>query len=223
MASLGTPFRAVIAFAAAALFLFALKASATESEEYILKPGDVISINVVEHGEFSGRHKIRPDGRINYPVIGELDVAGLTCAQLVKIMEGKLAPYVNNPVVSVSIEAYYANKIFIIGDVNRGGEFEIYEPVDLVKALAMAGGAKNAGALTAKIIRSDGTIVTVNLQDLWSGKLTKQETNKYLLYPGDTIFIPQTFILNWGLIAAVLATISISLQIVLYSIYIGHN
>ena len=104
-----------------------------------------------------------------------------------------------------------------------GGEFEIYEPVDLVKALAMAGGAKNAGALTAKIIRSDGTIVTVNLQDLWSGKLTKQETNKYLLYPGDTIFIPQTFILNWGLIAAVLATISISLQIVLYSIYIGHN
>jgi len=79
-------------------------------DEYILQPGDVISINVVEHPEFSGRNKIRPDGRINYPVIGELDVASLSCAQLVKIMEGKLSPYVNNPVVSVSIDAYYSNK-----------------------------------------------------------------------------------------------------------------
>ncbi len=87
----------------------------SHAEEYVLQAGDVISINVVEHPEFSGRHKIRPDGRINYPVIGEVDVATLTPAQLVKIMQGKLSSYVNNPVVSVSIEAYYANKIFIIG------------------------------------------------------------------------------------------------------------
>ena len=77
-----------------------------EAEEYILQPGDVISISVVDHPEFSGRHKIRPDGRVNYPVIGEIEVASLTCAQLVKIMQGKLSSYVNNPVVSISIEDY---------------------------------------------------------------------------------------------------------------------
>ncbi len=103
-----------------------------EAEEYVLQAGDVISINVVEHPEFSGRHKIRPDGRINYPVIGEVSVASLTCAQLVKIMQGKLSSYVNNPVVSVSIEAYYANKIFIIGEVSRAGVYQIYEPIELV-------------------------------------------------------------------------------------------
>jgi polysaccharide export outer membrane protein len=73
--------------------LFLLMISVTcfgEAEEYILQPGDVISISVVEHPEFSGRHKIRPDGRVNYPVIGEIEVASLTCAQLVKIMQGKL-------------------------------------------------------------------------------------------------------------------------------------
>jgi len=90
--------------------LFACTLCFGETEEYILQPGDIISINVVEHPEFSGRNKIRPDGRINYPVIGEIDVASLTCAQLVKIMQGKLSSYVNNPVVSVSIEEYYANK-----------------------------------------------------------------------------------------------------------------
>ncbi|NLG18613.1 MAG: hypothetical protein GX556_14875, partial [Fibrobacter sp.] len=106
-----------------------------DTQEYILQAGDVISINVVEHPEFSGRHKIRPDGRINYPVIGEIDVASLTCAQLVKIMQGKLLSYVNNPVISVSIEAYYANKIFVIGAVSKAGEYQIYEPIELVKVI----------------------------------------------------------------------------------------
>ena len=60
----------------AAMVVMLCANAAGEGEEYVLKPGDVISVDVVEHAEFSGRHKIRPDGRINYPVIGELDVAG---------------------------------------------------------------------------------------------------------------------------------------------------
>ncbi|MBN1129451.1 MAG: polysaccharide biosynthesis/export family protein [Chitinispirillaceae bacterium] len=184
-----------------------------EGEEYILQAGDVISVNVVEHPEFSGKHKIRPDGRINYPVIGELDVASTTCAQLVKIMQGKLAPYINNPVVSVSIESYYANKIFVIGDVTRAGEYEIYEPVDLIKAVAMCGGLKNAKAKQAKIIRGDGSVISVNLRDLLSGVMSKRESAKYLLYPGDTLYVPESMLINWGLIASILGIISITLQI----------
>jgi polysaccharide biosynthesis/export protein len=192
-----------------------------EGEEYILQPGDGISINVVEHPEFSGHHKIRPDGRINYPVIGELDVASMSCAQLVKIMQGKLAPYVNNPVVSVSIETYYANKIFVIGDVSRSGEYEIYEPVEVIKAIAMSGGLQNAKAKWAKIIRGDGTVITVNLHDLFEGRITKRESAKYLLYPGDTMYVPDSMTINWGLIAAILTVVSISLQIAMYSINIS--
>jgi polysaccharide export outer membrane protein len=124
-------------------------------------------------------------------------------------------------VVSISIEAYYANKIFIIGDVNRPGEFEIYEPIDLIKALAMSGGQKNANARTAKIIRADGSIVTVDLLNLCNGKYSKQETAKFLLYPGDTIFIPETFIFNWGLFAAFLSVAALGLQVALYVYWLG--
>ncbi|MBN1307003.1 MAG: polysaccharide export protein [Chitinispirillaceae bacterium] len=184
-----------------------------EVEEYILQPGDVISVNVVEHPEFSGRHKIRPDGRINYPVIGEIDVATLTCAQLVKIMQGKLSSYVNNPVVSVSIEAYYANKIYVIGAVTRGGEYQIYEPIDLMKAVAMCGGLKNSKVKGIKIIRSDGTIIAINTAELWG--TAKYDTKKYILYPGDTMFVPDSFEVPWGLISVVLNVISVSLQIVI--------
>jgi polysaccharide biosynthesis/export protein len=185
-----------------------------EVEEYVLQPGDVISINIVEHPEFSGRHKIRPDGRINYPVIGEIDVASLTCAQLVKIMQGKLSSYVNNPVASVSIESYYANKIFAIGDIARPGEYQIYEPIDILKAIAMCGGVKNSKTKIVKIIRGDGTIITVNLRDLWNNT-SKYDTRKYLLYPGDTIYIPESFQMPWGLIATVLGVITASLSLVL--------
>jgi polysaccharide biosynthesis/export protein len=181
-----------------------------EVEEYVLQAGDVISINIVEHAEFSGRHKIRPDGRINYPVIGEIDVASLTCAQLVKIMQGKLSSYINNPVASVSIEAYYANKIFAIGDIAKPGEYQIYEPVDVLKAIAMCGGLRNSKVKIIKIIRGDGTIISVNLRDLWQNT-TKYDTRKYLLYPGDTIFIPDSFQIPWGLVATILTIVSVSL------------
>jgi polysaccharide export outer membrane protein len=183
-----------------------------EIEEYVLQPGDVISVNVVEHPEFSGRHKIRPDGRINYPVIGEIDVATLTCAQLVKIMQGKLSSYVNNPVVSVSIEAYYANKIFVIGAVMRGGEYQIYEPIDILKVIAMCGGLKNAKVKGIKIIRADGSNINVNTTDLWGA--SKYDTKKYLLYPGDTMYVPETFSVPWGTLAVLLSALNIALQII---------
>lgn len=206
----------------AAIFIgLACTCSFAEGEEYVLQPGDIISIAVVEHQEFSGRHKIRPDGRINYPVIGELDVASLTCAQLVKIMQGKLASYVNNPVVSVSIEAYYANKIFVIGDVVRAGEYEIYEPVEIIKSVAMCGGLKNPKTKWAKIIRGDGTVITINLHDLFSGRISKRESAKYLLYPGDTMYVPESTVINWSMITTILSVVMISLQIAYYAFVVG--
>jgi polysaccharide export outer membrane protein len=187
-----------------------------DAEEYVLQPGDVISITVVEHPEFSGRHKIRPDGRINYPVVGEIDIATLTCAQLVKIMQGKLSSYVNNPVVAISIEDYYSNKIYIIGDVHQAGQYQIYEPIDIIKAIAMCGGLNNPKAKFVKILRADGTIVNVDTKSLW-GSEGKRDTKKFMLYPGDTMFVPDSFQIPWGTIACILGIISVTLQILMYT------
>jgi polysaccharide export outer membrane protein len=197
----------LILLIAAQLFL-----TSGEVQEYVLQAGDVISIAVVEHPEFSGRHKIRPDGRINYPVIGEIDAATLTTAQLVKIMQGKLASYVNNPVVSISIEAYFANKVFVIGAVARAGEYQIYEPLDILKVIAMCGGISNSKVKFFKIIRADGTVVTVNAKEVL-GANTTYDNKKYLLYPGDTMYVPSGFQVPWGLVASILSVLSVSLNI----------
>jgi polysaccharide biosynthesis/export protein len=190
-------------------------------QEYVLQPGDVIGINVVEHPEFSGQHKIRPDGRINYPVIGELDVATLTCAQLVKIMQGKLSAYINNPAVSISIEAYFANKIFVIGGVARAGEYQIYEPIDALKAIAMCGGLARAKTRHMKIIRADGSVIRVDMRDFW-GTDTHRDNSRYVLYPGDALFVPAPFEMPWSLITTLLGIVQVSLIIIIYSNQVGH-
>jgi polysaccharide biosynthesis/export protein len=185
-----------------------------EAEEYILQPGDVISISVVEHPEFSGRHKIRPDGRVNYPVIGEIEVASLTCAQLVKIMQGKLSSYVNNPVVSVSIEDYYSNKIYVIGAVRAAGQYQIYEPLDVMKAVAMCGGLSDPKAKSIKIIRADGTILNIDARKMWTTE-GKRDAKQYVLYPGDTMYVPESFAIPWNVLYIILLTLSTTLSIVL--------
>jgi polysaccharide export outer membrane protein len=202
------------------LFVFAcVSFVSAATQEYILQAGDIISVQVVEHPEFSGRHKIRPDGRINYPVIGEIEVASLTCAQLVNIMERKLSSYVNNAVVSIGIEAYYANKIYIIGDVQSTGQYEIYEPVDVQKALAMCGGLKNLKVKSIKIIRADGSIVDIPTSNLWTAEAKR--TN--LIYPGDTLYVPESFEIPWAAITTILSIISVSLSIVITTITLSKS
>jgi len=187
------------------LMLFAMTCF-SEPADYVLQPGDVITITVVEHPEFSGKNKIRPDGRINYPVIGELDVASMTCAQLVQIMQGKLSSYVNNPVVSISIDEYYSNKIYIIGAVRSPGQFQIYEPVDVVKAIAMCGGYVSDNVKTLKIIRADGSVVTIDAQGLLNKD--KYDPKEYLLYPGDSMYIPEAHAWSWLTFYYIVASIA---------------
>jgi protein involved in polysaccharide export with SLBB domain len=131
-------------------------------------------------------------------------------------MEGKLSSYVNNPVVSVSIEEYYANKIYIIGAVHNPGQYQIYEPIDVLKAVAMCGGLSNPKEKLIRIIRADGSIVIVETKYLWATE-GKRDVKKYILYPGDTLYAPEGFEVPWYLICTILTCISTTLVIFLYA------
>jgi len=189
-------------------------AVAQQPEAYVLKPGDVIQVTVAEHPEFTGQHKIRPDGRINYPLVGEIDVAMLSCEELVKLLQGKLSAYINNPVVSVGIEAYYANTIYAIGGVRKPGVYQIYEPIDVMKALAMVGGLSKQTKRRIKIIRADGSVVPINMREFW-GDDVKRDNARWVLYPGDTLYVPDGFTVPWAMISTILGIISVSLSIIL--------
>jgi polysaccharide export outer membrane protein len=184
------------------------------ADQYHLRPGDIISVNVVDNPEFSVRSKIRPDGRINFPVLGDIEVAGLTTTAIVATMEEKLQPYVNNAAVSVTIEQYFANKIFLIGELNTNGEFEIFEPVDVIRAIAMAGGMKNPRTKEARIIKSNGQVIQVPVRKLLTtAGASKNES--YILYPGDTLYVPKTFAIPWSAWHLIVATLSSTIALYL--------
>lgn len=177
--------------------------------EYILRPGDGITISVIDHPEFTLTASIRPDAMINYPVVGDIEVGGLTIAQLVKIMEEKLSPYVNNVVVSVSIDSYFSNKIYILGDVGSSGQYTIFEPIDVLKALAISGGLKNAKTKLIKIVRADGDIIVVDLEVFFSTKGAAQD-DAYLLYPGDTMFVPVAWQIPWAMYTTIVSVLNLT-------------
>jgi len=203
-----------------ATFFLLFLSSVSAQTEYYLRPGDVISVAVVDNPEFSIRSKIRPDGRINFPVLGDIEVAGKTTVAIVSSMEEKLQPYVNNAAVSVTIEQYFANKIFLIGDLNTNGEFQIFEPIDIIRAIAMAGGLKNPKSKEGRIIKSNGEVVSVPLRKVLStAGVAKNES--YLLHPGDTFYVPKSFSIPWSAWNLVVTTITSTLVLYLLITRLG--
>jgi polysaccharide export outer membrane protein len=109
-------------------------------DTYVIQPGDVITISVWREKDLQGEMAVRPDGGINFPLVGEIIAAGKTIEQLKADISTKLAKYVPDPVVTATVKNSLGNKIFVIGKVNKPGEYVTNRTVDVMQALSMAGG-----------------------------------------------------------------------------------
>ena len=109
-----------------ALWLFAGATAAAEGDldAYRLGPGDQIIITVFGEDDLSMNFRLNDTGRLNYPFLGELEVEGLTVAELEQLITGGLkGPYLVNPDVTVSIGEY--RPFFVHGEVRRPGGFHV--------------------------------------------------------------------------------------------------
>lgn len=121
---------------------------------YVIQPGDVLQIMVWKEKDLQAELMVRPDGGLNFPLAGEIAAAGKTVEQLQKDLKDKLAKYVPDPVVTVSVKQGLGNKIFIIGKVNRPGEYVANRNMDVMQALSLAGGpTPYASVNSIKILR----------------------------------------------------------------------
>ncbi len=185
-----------------------------ETNEYILSAGDRISIEVMDHPEFSKELQILPDGSIEYPILGNLIIADLSSRQLSEIIKNNLEPYIPNPIISVYVTSIYDEKINIFGYVNRPGSYQIFKPVNLVEAFSIAGGIKNVRKVKrVKLIKKDGSIVDIKVSRIWFSSDKISTENELKLYPGDTLIIPPPFEFNWSMFSALLSLISLSLTV----------
>ena len=116
------------------------KTEPVRADTYVIQPGDVLQIDIWKEKDLQRELMVRPDGGMNFPLVGEMVAAGKTVEQLRNDLKDKLVKYVPDPVVTVSVKQGLGNKIYVVGKVNRPGEYVASRNMDVMQALSMAGG-----------------------------------------------------------------------------------
>lgn len=108
---------------------------------YTLRPGDIIAVSVWQEPGLEQLVLVRPDGGISFPLAGDLQAAGSTVEELTLALKQKLTKYIPDAVVTVTLQEIPGNRIYILGRVNKPGDFAIVtRDITVMQALAMAGG-----------------------------------------------------------------------------------
>jgi len=160
-------------------------------DAYIVQPGDVLTISVWRERDLQGEMAVRPDGGINFPLAGDIVVAGKTIEQIQKDIAAKLTKYVPDPVVTATVKQSQGNKIYVVGKVNKPGEYASNRTIDVMQALSMAGGPNPYAAVNKiKIIRrinGEQKIFYFKYSRVEKGKDLEQNI---ILQGGDVVVVP---------------------------------
>jgi polysaccharide biosynthesis/export protein len=161
---------------------------------YRIGPDDLLQISVFEVPELNTKVRVSQDGSISLPLLGRVDINGLTQQGTVDKLTGLLsAKYVRNPQLTVFIEEYRSHQVAVIGAVTTPKSYELVGHKNLLQVLSMAGGITDAAGDQAFILREgpDGgggpTTITIDLEDLIVRG--NQELN-IPIEPNDVINIP---------------------------------
>lgn len=158
---------------------------------YKIQPGDVMQISVWNEKELQKEVLVAPDGEISFPLVGELNVIGKSVAELRQQITEKLTRYISEPIVTVTVSQVLGNKIYVIGQVNKPGQFVVNPMVDVMQALSMAGGATAFASLNnIVILRRSGSrqnAIRFKYSDAASGK--NLDLN-IVLQSGDVVVVP---------------------------------
>ncbi len=161
-------------------------------ERYLVQPGDILEISVWKEEDLQGEALVRPDGRFSFQLVGDIDGTDRTVEELQFIVVQRLQKYIPNPVVTVTVKNILGNKIYVIGQVNRSGEFIVNPRVDVMQALSLAGGTTPFAALNEIVIlrrELDGTqrAMKFEYKNVARGRDLEQNI---ILVSGDTVVVP---------------------------------
>jgi polysaccharide export outer membrane protein len=159
-------------------------------EDYLLGPGDLLKVNVYGYDDLTAEVRISQTGFINYPLLGEVSISGISPREAgVKIASKLIAGgFIREPKVDVLVLEYQSQKISVMGQVNKPGKYALTTASTVLDMLAEAGGLVNALAGDqASLLRKNGSKVMIDLHALFEGDLTQN----YAVGGGDTIFIPK--------------------------------
>lgn len=165
---------------------------ADEPEPYRIQPGDVLMVSVWKEEALMSEVLVRPDGGMSFPLVGDVRASGRSVDQLRELVNERLSKFIPDPSVTIAVKQIGGNRVYVLGKVNRPGEFTFSQPIDVMQALSLAGGATSFAALDdIQILRRDAagkqTARRFRYSEVERGKQLDQNV---LLKSGDTVVVP---------------------------------
>jgi polysaccharide export outer membrane protein len=178
---------------------------APAQNQYMIGAQDVLIVTVWDQADLSGKFTVEADGSFTFPLIGRIKAGGLSLREFEAELRKRLSEgYFKNPQVSVAVEQYRSQRIFVVGEVRNPGSYPLTGDMTLIEALAKAGSTTVTASDEAVIVRprsgqaalgpilpgstdSSSDVIRVDTKELQSGALAQN----IALRDGDTIFVPR--------------------------------
>jgi len=172
------------------------KLAVERTAEYIIGEGDILYISVWQE-DLKEEVIVRPDGKISFPLVGDVLAAGLTLTQLDAEITQRLKEYILEPEVSVSVRKIAGKKIIVLGEVDFPGVYTISGQSTVLEAIALAGGFTQDAVLSSVILIRGGFLNPQGKRlNLNQAILKPSVRENILLQPEDIIYVPKKFIAN---------------------------
>jgi polysaccharide export outer membrane protein len=159
--------------------------------DYLIQPGDLLEISVWREEYLERDVVVQPDGKISFPLVGILIAANTSVDAVQSLVAERLAQYIPDPVVTVSIKEINGNRVYVLGQVQNPGQFIMNPTIDVIQALALAGGTTPFAELNEiKILRREGgsqRLIEFRYADMARGRNLEQNI---ILQSGDVIIVP---------------------------------
>src|SRR5262245_8676629 len=165
--------------------------TAVAEPAYLLGPEDVLKVAVWKDEHLTQETVVRPDGMITFPLIGDVAAANRTAEDVRNDIAKRLSKFLPNPNVTVTVLKVLSYRIYVLGRVNKPGEFLVGHHTDVLQALSMAGGlTPYASENDIKIMRRSGGDQQVFFFRYGDMRKEKDLKQNILLQRGDVVMVP---------------------------------
>ncbi len=181
----------LISFVLLCLLVKAFHPVLAAEPEFTIYGGDVLQITVWKEEGLDREVLVLPNGTITFPLIGDLNVRGMTPAAVQSAIKEKLKPLIPNASVTVAVKAPLGQTVSVLGQVAKPGEFVMGRSMTVTQALSQAGGLTSfASESQIIVVRQDGgqkISIPFPYRDVAKGKNLEMDI---ALKPGDVIIVP---------------------------------
>jgi polysaccharide biosynthesis/export protein len=161
-------------------------AAAVDPNSYKIGAEDVLEIRVWRENELSGQVRVRPDGKVTLPLVGDVQATGMTPSELQKKAVEAFSQILNSPQVIVSVVSVQSKKYYVSGQVERSGPFPLVTPTTVLEAMSLAGFREWAKKGSIVIMRGNERL-KFNYNQVIKGQRLEQNIQ---LKDGDHIYVP---------------------------------